>query len=337
MTCGGRSRAPATGMTCSPLHPLLRGEVARYGELVGACYAALEDPSSPRYMNCKYGKLRMLEDAGAGYEVTRYIYSSPDAAVPGMEVSTSGRASWAGYVAVSTDETTRRLGRCDVLVSFRGTVTPAEWMANHRSSLVLARLAPRRGDGGGGYVKVESGLLNIYTSADETCRFGCTDSCRNQLLREVSRLVASRSGGEDVSVTLANHSMGGALALLLAYDLAVASVSAATPPPPGHRLLLRRAEDGQRGVQGAVQRARREGPPHGKGEGGGCGGGGERVFCGGGGDGGVGRVVDRGGIVGQLDGRTRRWRRRGILVSSSRFAEKIISKIVKMEKMAKWL
>uniref|UniRef100_A0A0D3EXG0 Phospholipase A1 n=1 Tax=Oryza barthii TaxID=65489 RepID=A0A0D3EXG0_9ORYZ len=126
----------------SPLHPVLRGEVARYGELVGACYAALEeDPSSPRYMNCKYGKLRMLEDAGvagAGYEVTRYIYSSPDAAVPGMEASTSGRASWVGYVAVSTDETTRRLGRRDVLVSFRGTVTPAEWMANLRSSLELA-------------------------------------------------------------------------------------------------------------------------------------------------------------------------------------------------------
>uniref|UniRef100_I1R024 Uncharacterized protein n=1 Tax=Oryza glaberrima TaxID=4538 RepID=I1R024_ORYGL len=61
-----------------PLYPVLRGEVARYGELVGACYAALEeDPSLPRYMNCKYGKLQMLEDAGAGYEVTRYIYSSP--------------------------------------------------------------------------------------------------------------------------------------------------------------------------------------------------------------------------------------------------------------------
>ncbi|BAD82102.1 putative DAD1 [Oryza sativa Japonica Group] len=216
----------------SPLHPVLRGEVARYGELVGACYAALEeDPSSPRYMNCKYGKLRMLEDAGvagAGYEVTQYIYSSPDAAVPGMEASTSGRASWVGYVAVSTDETTRRLGRRDVLVSFRGTVTPAEWMANLRSSLVPASLAAR--GGGGGDVKVESGFLNVYTSADETRRFGCADSCRDQLLREVSRLfAASRSGGEDVSVTLAGHSMGGALALLLAYDLAELGVAGGAP------------------------------------------------------------------------------------------------------------
>ncbi|XP_006645181.2 phospholipase A1 EG1, chloroplastic/mitochondrial-like [Oryza brachyantha] len=214
-----------------PLHPLLRGEVARYGELVGACYAALEeDPSSARYMNCKYGKRRMLEDAGVagapGYEVTRYIYSSSDAAVPGVEASTSGRASWVGYVAVSTDETTRRLGRRDVLVSLRGTITPAEWMANLKSSLVPAHLGPRGDDEDD--VKVESGFLSVYTSADETCRFGCADSCRDQLLREVSRLVTSHSG-EDVSVTLAGHSMGGALALLLAYDLAGQGLNRAAP------------------------------------------------------------------------------------------------------------
>lgn len=68
-------------------------------------------------------------------------------------------------------------------------------------------------------MKVESGFLNIYTSANETRRFGCANSCRDQLLREVSRLVASLSCGEDVSVMLAGHSMGGVLALLLAYDL----------------------------------------------------------------------------------------------------------------------
>uniref|UniRef100_A0A0D3HLP5 Fungal lipase-type domain-containing protein n=1 Tax=Oryza barthii TaxID=65489 RepID=A0A0D3HLP5_9ORYZ len=166
---------PATGTACSPLYPVLRGEVARYGELVGACYAALEeDPSLPRYMKCKYGKLRMLEDAGAGYEVTRYIYSSPPC------------RAW------------RR----------RTADAPAGLGA-----------PPCRGDGGGGDVKVESGFLNIYTSANETRRFGCANSCRDQLLREVSRLVASLSSGEDVSVTLAGHSMGSALALLLAYDL----------------------------------------------------------------------------------------------------------------------
>ncbi|KAF7031950.1 hypothetical protein CFC21_043193 [Triticum aestivum] len=213
--------------------PVLRSEVARYGELVDACYKAFDlDRASRRYLNCKYGKERMLEEvgmAGAGYEVTKYIYAAPDVmTVPTMEASTSGRGRWIGYVAVSTDEMTRRLGRRDVLVSFRGTVTPAEWMANFMSSLEPARLDPcdPRPD-----VMVESGFLSLYTSADKTCRFGGAGSCREQLLREVSRLVDAHSAkkGEDVSVTLAGHSMGSALALLLAYDLAELGLNRAAP------------------------------------------------------------------------------------------------------------
>ena len=202
-----------------PLHPVVRDEVARYGELVGACYKVLDaDPSSARHMCCKYGKESVLEEAGvagAGYEVTRYIYATPDVAGP---PSTSGRSSWVGYVAVSTDEMTRRLGRRDVLVSLRGTVTQAEWAANLMSALEPARLDAR---GAHPDVKVESGFLNLYTSSAESA--GGMGSCRDQLLREVSRLVTSLSRDhprEDMSVTLAGHSMGSALATLLGYDLA---------------------------------------------------------------------------------------------------------------------
>ncbi|XP_062187187.1 phospholipase A1 EG1, chloroplastic/mitochondrial-like [Phragmites australis] len=221
------------GLLEPAVHPVLRSEVARYGELVDACYKAFDlDTASRRYLNCKYGRERMLEEVGmadAGYEVTRYIYAAPDVTVPTMEPSTSGRGRWIGYVAVSTDEMTRRLGRRDVLVSFRGTVTPAEWMANLMSSLEPARLDPcdPRPD-----VKVESGFLSLYTSADKTCRFGGAGSCREQLLREVSRLIDSCSKdhpGEDVSVTLAGHSMGSALALLFAYDLAELGLNRGAP------------------------------------------------------------------------------------------------------------
>jgi hypothetical protein len=216
-------------------HPVLRAEVARYGELVHACYKAFDlDPASRRHLSCKYGRGRLLEEvgmAGAGYEITRYVYAASDVAVPTMEPSTSGRGRWIGYVAVSTDEMTRRLGRRDVLVSFRGTVTPAEWVANLMSSLEPARLDPcdPRPD-----VKVESGFLSLYTSVDTTCRFGGAGSCREQLLREVSRLVGSRAkdrpaAGEDVSVTLAGHSMGSALALLFAYDLAELGLNRGAP------------------------------------------------------------------------------------------------------------
>ncbi|KAL6616548.1 hypothetical protein ACP70R_038818 [Stipagrostis hirtigluma subsp. patula] len=212
-----------------PLHPVVRDEAARYGELVGACYKVLDvDPSSPRYMCCKHGKERVLEEAGvasAGYEVTRYIYATPDVG--------GGRAGWVGFVAVSTDGMTRRLGRRDVLVSLRGTVTRAEWAANLMSSLEPARLDARGACPG---VKVESGFLNLYTSsADAACRFDGMGSCREQLLREVSRLVTSLSkanppgGGEDMSVTLAGHSMGSALATLLGYDLADLGLNRGVP------------------------------------------------------------------------------------------------------------
>ncbi|KAF8755826.1 hypothetical protein HU200_011299 [Digitaria exilis] len=219
--------------TAGEVHPVLRAEVARYGDLVSACYKAFDlDPSSRRHLNCKYGRERMLDEVGmpgAGYVITRYIYAAADVTFPTMEPSTAGRGRWIGYVAVSTDDMTRRLGRRDVLVSFRGTVTPAEWVANLMSSLEPARFDPcdPRPD-----VKVESGFLSLYTSADKTCRFGGAGSCREQLLREVSRLVdacGKDRPGEDVSVTLAGHSMGSALALLFAYDLAELGLNRGAP------------------------------------------------------------------------------------------------------------
>ncbi|CAN6234735.1 unnamed protein product [Urochloa humidicola] len=219
-----------------PLHPVLRGEVARYGALVGACYDALDmDRSSPGYMRCKHREDRMLHQAfsagagEAGYEVTRYIYAAPDVAVVVPPAAGgAGAAAWVGYVAVSTDEMTRRR---DVLVAFRGTVTPAKWTANLMSLLRPARLGGgdarrrrQRHPDDDDDVKVESGFLNLYTSpapgTGGTATAGA--SCREQLIGEVSRLLASFAGGDgdDVSVTLAGHSMGGAVALLLGYDLA---------------------------------------------------------------------------------------------------------------------
>ncbi|KAG0485089.1 hypothetical protein HPP92_009168 [Vanilla planifolia] len=178
-----------------PLHPLLRREIVRYGELVSACYKAFDlDPSSKRYLNCKYGKTAMLREVGmasAGYRITKYIYANPDIAIPTQSEACPSR--WIGYVAVATDEAVARLGRRDVLVSFRGTVTSAEWMANLMSSLTPARLDPHNPDR--------------------------TSSCRQQLLSEISKLL-SLYRNEETSITLAGHSMGSSLAVLLGYDIA---------------------------------------------------------------------------------------------------------------------
>lgn len=200
-----------------PLHPLLRQEIIRYGEFVTACYKAFDlDPNSKRYLNCKYGKKNMLNEVGmenSGYKVTKYIYATPDINIPIQNGAPCGR--WIGYVAVSDDESVRRLGRRDIVITFRGTVTNSEWIANLMSSLTPARLDPHnpRPD-----VKVEAGFLSLYTSDESDSKFGL-ESCREQLLSEVSRLL-TKYKGEELSISIAGHSMGSSLALLLAYDIA---------------------------------------------------------------------------------------------------------------------
>lgn len=205
-----------------PLHPLLRNEIIRYGEFVAACYKAFDlDPNSKRYLNCKYGKKSMLKEVGmedSGYTVTKYIYATPDVNINIPIQNNNGASScvgrWIGYVAVSSDESVKRLGRRDVMITFRGTVTNHEWVTNFMSSLTPAKLDPHHSRP---EVKVESGFLSLYTSDENDSKFGL-ESCREQLLSEVSRLL-NKYKGEEMSITLSGHSMGSALALLLAYDI----------------------------------------------------------------------------------------------------------------------
>ncbi|KAL6970828.1 hypothetical protein U1Q18_030512 [Sarracenia purpurea var. burkii] len=167
-----------------PLDPLLRHEIIRYGEFATACYEAFDlDPASKRYLNCKFGKRNILREVGlgySGYQVTKYIYATPDINMPIQNCTCP--SLWIGYVVVSTDE---------------------ELDPHH----------PRPD------VKVEAEFLALYTSNDSaTSTFGL-GSYREQLLYEVSALL-NRYRGEEMSITLAGHSMGSSLALLLAYGIA---------------------------------------------------------------------------------------------------------------------
>ncbi|KAL4560954.1 hypothetical protein LXL04_033111 [Taraxacum kok-saghyz] len=210
-----------------PLNPLLQREIIRYGKFVTACYDAFDlNPDSSHYLTCKYAKNRMFLEVGwadCGYEVTKYVYATPDINIPIQNGGSCAR--WVGYIAVSSDDEVKRIGRRDILVIFRGTVTYPEWIANLMSSLSPARLDPNdpKPD-----IMVETGFLSLYTSSETSVRFGL-GSCREQLISEISCLLR-RYKHEEISITLAGHSMGSSLALLLAYDIAEQGLKQASVP-----------------------------------------------------------------------------------------------------------
>ncbi|KAG5080046.1 hypothetical protein JHK86_004111 [Glycine max] len=125
------------------------------------------------------------------------------------------KVNWGGYVAVSNDDTSRCLGRRDIVIAWRGTTTHLEGEKDLRSSLtpVSSKGIPCHDDG----VKVDNGFLDMYTGKDETSEY-CQHSARDHVLREVKRLMDMYSE-EEVSITVTGHSLGSALAILSAYDI----------------------------------------------------------------------------------------------------------------------
>ncbi|XP_031099069.1 phospholipase A1-Igamma2, chloroplastic-like [Ipomoea triloba] len=209
-----------------PFDSLLRTELIRYGDMAQACYDAYEeDPSSRFGYRIKIEPHMFFKSLGLtkyGYDVTKYIYSSYNLDVPNFfnkpllsDDWTEG-ASWIGYVAVSNDEYTKHLGRRDITIAWRGTVTGLEKFADiqdFQTSIEDHNLPTHDPS-----IKVEDGFLDIYTKNDESNTF-CNKSARTQVTEEVQRLVHEYSG-EKLSISVTGHSLGSALATINAYDIA---------------------------------------------------------------------------------------------------------------------
>lgn len=208
-----------------PIDPLLRSELIRYGEMAQACYDAFDyDPFSKNCGSCRFLRQNLFDRVGmssVGYDVSRYIYATSNINLPNFFKKTrwpqvwSKNANWIGYVAVSNDEASERLGRRDISISWRGTVTRLEWIAD-----LMDYLRPVSSDKipcPDPTVKVESGFLDLYTDKDEKCIL-CKYSAREQILTEIRRLL-HKYPNEKLSITITGHSLGGALAILSAYDM----------------------------------------------------------------------------------------------------------------------
>ncbi|KAI4301166.1 hypothetical protein L6164_034472 [Bauhinia variegata] len=207
------------------MDPLLRSELIRYGEMAQACYDAFDfDPFSKYCGSCRYTRREFFESldmAHHGYGVSRYLFATANINLPNFFKKSrwpkmwSKNANWAGYVAVSDDESSKRLGRRDITIAWRGTVTRLEWIADLMD--FLTPIYSHNITCPDPTVKAEAGFLDLYTDKDDDCRY-CRYSAREQILSEVKRLLEMYSG-EELSITITGHSLGSALAILSAYDI----------------------------------------------------------------------------------------------------------------------
>ncbi|XP_022994781.1 phospholipase A1-Igamma2, chloroplastic-like [Cucurbita maxima] len=209
-----------------PLHPFLRRELVKYGEFAQATYDAFDfNPLSEFCGSCRYNRHKLLHELGLaqnGYKVTKFIYAlSPVDGPDWFESSKIGKvwsrdSNWMGFVAVSTNEESDRIGRRDILVAWRGTVTPTEWYIDMKTKL-------KKIDRSNKNVKVQRGFLTIYRSKDEESQFNKT-SASEQVMEELHRLVEffkQKDDDREISLTITGHSLGGALSLLTAYEAGV--------------------------------------------------------------------------------------------------------------------
>ncbi|KAK4260336.1 hypothetical protein QN277_003465 [Acacia crassicarpa] len=214
-----------------PLDENLRREVVRYGEFVQAAYHSFH--SDPAMSTEEPPMPRRVLSPDRSYKVTKSLYATSsiglpkwvDDVAPDLGWMTQ-RSSWIGYVAVCDDRREiARMGRRDIVISLRGTATCLEWAENMMAQ--LTDMTPKSDDDDNSASaqekpKVECGFLSLYKTQGAH-----VPSLAKSVIEEVKRLMEEYKG-ETLSITVTGHSLGAALALLVADEI---STCGADVPP----------------------------------------------------------------------------------------------------------
>ncbi|XP_055819699.1 phospholipase A1-Ibeta2, chloroplastic-like [Solanum dulcamara] len=215
-----------------PLNENLRRELIRYGEFIQAAYHCFH--SNPATCNHEEG-MRKVALPDKSYKVTKSLYATSsiglpkwvDDVAPDLGWMTQ-RSSWIGYIAVCDDRSEiQRMGRRDIVIALRGTATCLEWGENFRDLLVQIPTETTTETGTEaesveGQAKVECGFLSLFQTVGVN-----VPSLAESVVNEVQRLIEQYKG-ESLSITVTGHSLGAALALLVADEV---STCAPDAPP----------------------------------------------------------------------------------------------------------
>ncbi|KAL3509130.1 hypothetical protein ACH5RR_028531 [Cinchona calisaya] len=227
-----------------PLDLSLRSLILRCGDFCQATYDSFINDANSKYAgSSRYGKKSffqkvMLQNA-SDYQVYCFLYATAKVSVPEAILLHSlsreawdSESNWIGYIATTSDETSKSLGRRVIYAAWRGTSRYYEWIdvfsaKPESANAILKPKSWNKKEGKEGdedskdddekEPKVMYGWLTIYVSEDPKSSFTKT-SARKQFLGKMNALI-EKYKDEKLSIVISGHSLGASLSILSAFDL----------------------------------------------------------------------------------------------------------------------